>query len=110
MKYNYQEKQSTAIRISLTDDSDQEIARAYIFLITNDLHDQPYALLEDVFVAEEHRGKGFGKQLIEHAVKKARDLGCYKLIGTSRNERPKVHQFYEKLGFDRHGFEFRLNL
>jgi len=35
--------------------------------------------------------------------------GCYKLIATSRTSRPKVHELYQRLGFENHGVEFRMN-
>ena len=40
----------------------------------------------------------------------AQDAGCYKLIATSRTSRPNVHELYERLGFEKHGVEFRMNL
>ena len=39
----------------------------------------------------------------------AREAGCYKLIATSRTSRPKVHELYQRLGFESHGVEFRMN-
>ncbi|MAG60325.1 GNAT family N-acetyltransferase [archaeon] len=110
MKFKLETKQSKAIRISLLDDSGKEVARAFMFLITNDLHEGPYALLEDVFVNEEFRGQGLGKQIVKKAVEEAKSLGCYKIIGTSRNLREKVHEFYRLLGFEEYGKEFRMNL
>ena len=110
MNFKLESKRSEAIRISLQNETGNEIGRASIYLICNDLHDKAYALLEDVFVNEEHRGKGFGKQLVEKAVQEAKRLGCYKLVGTSRESRIKVHAFYKQLGFEQYGFEFRMNL
>ena len=88
----------------------KEIGRCFIYLIKNDLHKKPYALLEDVFVDENFRGKGIGKKLINMAIKKARIFGCYKLIATSRFERKDVHKLYEKQKFKKFGFEFRIDL
>ncbi len=110
MNFKLVSKKSEAFKISLQSDSGEEIGRASIYLINNDLHDKAYALLEDVFVNEEHRGKGLGKQLVEKAVKEAKNQGCYKIIGTSRNTRLEVHTFYKQLGFEQYGFEFRMNL
>ncbi len=86
------------------------IGRAFLFLIYNDLHTKPYGLLEDVFVEEKHRGKGIGKELVKRVIEKAKELGCYKLIATSRFERENVHQLYENLGFKKWGYEFRMDL
>lgn len=110
MKFTLEEQKSKAIRISLQDDSENELGHAYVFLITNDLHDVPYALLEDVFVEEAERGKGLGKKLVTEALRVAKEAGCYKIIGTSRSSREKVHAFYKQLGFEEYGKEFRMNL
>ena len=85
------------------------VGRALLFLIYNELHPEPYGLLEDVFVEEEYRGQGIGKDLVKRAIEKAKELGCYKLIATSRFERVNVHKLYEDLGFTKWGFEFRMN-
>jgi GNAT superfamily N-acetyltransferase len=88
----------------------KEIGRCFIYLIKNELHKEPYALLEDVFVDENFREKGIGTKLVKRAIKLAKKLNCYKIIATSRFERENVHEWYEKLGFKRFGFEFRIDL
>ena len=88
----------------------KRVGRAFLFIIYNDLHQKPYGLLEDVFVEEKYRGKGIGKELIKRVIEKAKELGCYKLIATSRFEREMVHKLYENLGFKKWGYEFRLDL
>ncbi|MEZ0345870.1 MAG: GNAT family N-acetyltransferase [Infirmifilum sp.] len=100
---------SSGLRISVEEDG-RELGHCYIYLIRNDLHNQPYALLEDVYVNEEDRGKGVGTLLVTKAIETARELGCYKIIATSRFGRDEVHKWYEKLGFKLYGYEFRINL
>jgi len=77
--------------------------------MTNDLHEAPFGLLEDVYLDESQRGGGRGSALVREVIAAARELGCYKLVATSRTSRPKVHELYERLGFDQHGVEFRMN-
>jgi len=86
------------------------VGRAFLFIIYNDIHKKPYGLLEDVFVEPEYRNKGIGKNLVKRVIEKAKEIGCYKLIATSRFEREYVHQFYESLGFKKWGYELRLDL
>ncbi|KKU81503.1 MAG: hypothetical protein UY07_C0016G0002 [Parcubacteria group bacterium GW2011_GWA1_47_8] len=86
-----------------------EVARAYLYILTNDLHVEPFGLLEDVFVDDRMRGQGVGTDLIKKVIKAAEEAGCYKIIATSRKERGKVHALYERLGFVEHGKEFRIN-
>lgn len=99
---------ATGLRFSIRDGRD-EVARAYLYLMTNDLHAEPFGLLEDVYVAESHRGRGLGTALVNEVIAAAREARCYKLIATSRTSRPKVHELYERLGFASHGVEFRID-
>ena len=100
---------SKGIRISIDQDG-QEVGRAYLFLITNDLHEEPYGLMEDVFVDESVRGQGIGTRLVETVIDEARQQNCYKLIGQSRYGRERVHELYTRLGFKDHGKNFRIDL
>jgi GNAT superfamily N-acetyltransferase len=86
-----------------------EVARAFVYVLQNNLHDQPFALLEDVYVEEAHRGDMLGTHIIKAAIKIAQKLNCYKLVATSRHERERVHRLYRELGFIDHGIEFRIN-
>ena len=90
-----------------TEDGGKEVAHAYLYVLNN-LHDRPFGLMEDVYVAENYRGKGVGTELIQELIKVAKQNDCYKLIGTSRYERPKVHGLYTRLGFKDWGKEFRM--
>ena len=86
------------------------VGRAYLYIMTNELHDAPFGFMEDVFVEEEYRKHGIGTALVNALVEEARKRGCYKVIATSRHERPKVHDLYVKLGWKDHGKEFRVDL
>ncbi len=88
----------------------REIGRIRIYYIENDLHSKPYAFLEDLYVEEEFRGQGFATELLKRAIATAKEKGCYKIIGTSRYGREKVHEFYKKFGFEDYGKEFRINI
>lgn len=108
MKIERQHRAAAGIRFSINEGG-REVARAYLYMMTNDLHKAPFGLLEDVFVEEAQRGKGLGTTLVNEIIAAARESGCYKLIATSRSSRPKVHDLYEALGFEKHGVEFRMN-
>lgn len=88
----------------------REIARAYLYLLKNDLHKEPFGFIEDVFVNEFYRKKGYGTEILKAIIEEAKQKGCYKLICTSRYSRKKVHEIYQKLGFEDYGKEFRLDL
>jgi len=108
MKVDRLDRAAKGIRFSVSG-KDGEVARAYLYMMTNDLHEAPFGLLEDVYVDESQRGSGVGSALVKEVVAAARQAGCDKLIATSRTSRPKVHELYERLGFARHGVEFRID-
>lgn len=97
------------IKISV-EDKDKEIAWAYLYILTNDRHDDPYGFLENVYVEKEYRKQGIGKELINKIIEEAKSNNCYKIIATSRHSKPKVHDLYEHFGFKNHGLEFRMDL
>jgi GNAT superfamily N-acetyltransferase len=88
---------------------EKEVGRAYLYILSNDLHKKPFGLMEDVYVDESVRNKGLGSDLVKKVIEEARIKGCYKLICTSRYEKPKVHELYVSLGFRNQGKEFRMN-
>lgn len=108
MEFKRQEKNSKAIKFSYEVDGN-EAGRASLYLIYNDLHEEPYGLLEDVFVDGDYRSQGIGRKLVLKIIEEAKRQKCYKLIGTSRHSRNRVHDFYTGLGFKNHGLEFRMD-
>lgn len=88
----------------------KEVARAFLYIMHNELHKEPFGFMEDVFVDESLRGQGIGTKLVNKVITKAKELGCYKLVATSRHERENVHKLYEKLGFKNFGIEFKMYL
>ena len=86
----------------------REIARAYLYIMKNDLHENPFGLMEDVYVDEAYRGGICFARLIDNVIEEAGQR-CYKLIATSRDERKKVHELYRRKGFRQHGLEFRMD-
>ncbi len=97
------------IKISEFDKGD-EIARAFLYILKNDLHSKPFGFIEDIFVLEKYRKKGIGKKLVKEIIKTAKENNCYKIICTSRYSKDFIHKFYLDLGFIDHGKEFRLNI
>ncbi len=73
-------------------------------------HAQPWALVENVVVAEHARGHGAGRALMLRAIELARQAGCYKVNLISGNERTGAHAFYRSLGFQATGQGFKAYL
>ncbi|MSU55315.1 MAG: GNAT family N-acetyltransferase [Candidatus Taylorbacteria bacterium] len=88
-----------------------EVARAYLYVLKNDLHDTPFGLLEDVHVESASRGTGAGRELLDQILERTKTEKCYKLIATSRDDgtRQLVHDWYLRLGFRDYGTEFRMD-
>ena len=47
--------------------------------------------------------------MIHYALEVVRQKGCYKAVLSSNLKRERAHAFYESLGFERHGYSFRVN-
>jgi GNAT superfamily N-acetyltransferase len=70
----------------------------------------PSAIVEDVVVAPAFQRHGIGKAMMQFALDRCREKGCYKLVLSSNAKREDAHAFYESLVFVRHGFSFRIDL
>jgi GNAT superfamily N-acetyltransferase len=68
------------------------------------------AIVEDVIVAQDRHGNGIGQDMMRFAIARAKEKGCYKLMLSSNVKREHAHAFYEKFGFERHGYSFRIDL
>jgi GNAT superfamily N-acetyltransferase len=91
---------------------DGRIVGSYAFLMMHNLGHlgAPSAIVEDVVVDPVTQGRGIGQAMMQHAVEEARALGCYKLMLSSNAKRDRAHALYEQLGFERHGYSFRINI
>ncbi len=91
--------------------NDEIIGSFALLIMDNMAHfGTPSAIVEDVVMAGEYQNMGFGKKMMEFAKRKAKEKGCYKMVLSSNQNREKAHQFYEKLGFEKHGFSFKIDL
>jgi GNAT superfamily N-acetyltransferase len=109
MEVQNQELPAKVIRLFLSE-NEQELGWVRVYLIKNESHNCYYALIENLFVNEQHRRKGYGKQLMLAAIEEAKKQDCQWIIGNSRYLREHVHQFYKNLGFEDYGKEFKMIL
>jgi GNAT superfamily N-acetyltransferase len=68
----------------------------------------PWALVEDVIVDQKYRRQGVGKLLMDYAIARAKEAGCYRIGLSSDKSRQEAHQFYRALGFKTSAHGFRL--
>jgi GNAT superfamily N-acetyltransferase len=67
-------------------------------------------VVEDVAVDPALQGRGIGKAMMRRALDLCREKGCYKVALSSNLKREAAHAFYDSLGFERHGYSFRIDL
>lgn len=92
-------------------EQDGAVVGSFALLIMDNLGHlgTPSAIVEDVVVAPARQGQGIGQKMMEFALAHCRAKGCYKLVLSSNAKRVHAHAFYESLGFERHGYSFRVN-
>lgn len=98
-----------SIKISV-EENNKIVGWAFLIVISNDRHAEPYGLMENVYIEDEYRGSGLGTKLVTMVIEEAKIQGCYKLLATCRHSKPQVQAMYEKHGFKNHGLEFRMDL
>ena len=86
------------------------IVGCYALLIMDNLGHlgAPSGVIEDVAVDPQFHGQGIGRAMMRHALRMGADKGCYKVALSSNLTHTRAHAFYEALGFERHGYSFRL--
>lgn len=88
--------------------SEGEIIGTFALLIMDHLGHKgvPSGIVEDVVVKKDWQGKGVGRQMMQYAMDRCKEMGCYKLALSSNIKREAAHLFYESLGFRKHGYSF----
>ena len=64
---------------------------------------RPYGVIENVVTHAEHRGRGWGKAVLAHALAAAWRQDCYKVMLLTGRKDEATLRFYERAGFDPHG-------
>jgi GNAT superfamily N-acetyltransferase len=91
-------------------EQDGRIVGSFALLIMDNLGHlgAPSAVVEDVVVGPVLHGRGIGRAMMRFAMMRAKEKHCYKLVLSSNAKRERAHKFYEQIGFERHGFSFRI--
>jgi GNAT superfamily N-acetyltransferase len=93
-------------------EQDEQIVGTFALLVMDNLGHlgSPSAIVEDVVVAPDRQSQGIGAVMMRFALDRAREKRCYKLMLSSNAKRARAHAFYESLGYERHGYSFRVDL
>jgi ribosomal protein S18 acetylase RimI-like enzyme len=82
-----------------------------LLIVPNLSHEaHPWAIMENIVVDAGYRRQGVGRLLMDYAVIRAREAGCYKVQLLSNKKRHEAHRFYKALGFQTSAYGFRLYL
>lgn len=93
-------------------DGKKRVGHVYVYLIGDAVYQKKgrYAYIDDLWVAEEYRGRGSGKRLMAMAQGLAEHHHCYKIVLSTRFHNTRAAKFYLGLGFRYHGHELRKDL
>lgn len=91
-------------------EQDGRIVGSFALLIMDNLghFGAPSAIVEDVVVGPVLHGRGVGRAMMRFAMTRAQEKHCYKMVLSSNAKREHAHKFYEQIGFERHGYSFRI--
>ena len=78
--------------------ADKVIGWIHVFYTTR-LECEPFCEIAGLVVADDCRGKGIGRALIEHIKPWCKEKKSHTLIVRSSTKRDKAHRFYEHIGF-----------
>ena len=60
---------------------------------------KPFGIIEHVVTLSTHRGRGYGRRVLEHALNLAWSGRCCKVVLLSGTQRTDAHRLYESVGF-----------
>lgn len=77
---------------------DKAVGYAIFFMTYSSFLGKPTLYLEDLFVLEEHRGKGYGRRFFDFLFREAKKRGCGRMEWCALDWNKSAIAFYEKLG------------
>jgi len=93
----------------VAEESGEVIGTTVILIVPNLSHSGlPWAVVENVVTDRRFQRQGIGRLMMEYAISRAREAGCYKLQLSSSKTRDGAHHFYKSLGFEAKAHGFRL--
>jgi ribosomal protein S18 acetylase RimI-like enzyme len=99
------------IKYFIAKEDGKVVSLCYIAIIPNlTRNGKPIGFIENVITDENYRRKGLGKNVMEMAIKFAKESNCYKALLQS-NKKESSQKFYESIGFDgekKRAFDIRL--
>ena len=91
----------------IIDENTKEIVGTGILIFNQKFinHGGIVAHIEDVIISKKYKKQGYGKQMIDHLIKRAKNKNCYKIIlNCSKN----LIEFYNKCGFIQNNYQMEI--
>jgi len=93
----------------VVEDQGVVVGTVVLLIVPNLSHSAlPWALVENMVVDSRYQQRGLGRVLMEYAIARAKEAGCYKLTLSSDKKRLDAHQFYRSLGLEASAEGFRM--
>ena len=93
----------------IAEENDEVIGSMVLLIMPNLSHRaSPWALVENMIIDPKQQRRNVGRKLMEYAVRRAKDKGCYRIILNSSKKRRGAHKFYRSLGFEASAYGFSL--
>ena len=93
----------------VAEDEGEVVGTTVLLIVPNLSHSAlPWALVENLVVDQRYQRRGTGRLLMDYAIARAKEAGCFKVVLSSDKRRKKAHKFYRSLGFEASAHEFRL--
>jgi len=91
-------------------EADGKVVATLVYILVPNLSHRacPWAIIENVIVDKEYRRWGLGRVLMDYALARSREAGCFRVQLCSSVQRAEAHLFYRSLGFEPSAYGFRL--
>lgn len=107
MKITNTEKTPLRYIFTKQDETRATVSLVELIILPDLFGRNPCGYIHKVYTDELHQGRGHASELMEKAIEKARENGCYKLFLICQ---PDITPFYEKLGLQAKQVEMEIRL
>jgi len=93
----------------IAEDEGEVVGTMVLLIVPNLSHSAlPWALVENIVVDKKYRRQGIGKLLMNYAIARAKEAGCWRIVLSSDKRHEEAYKFYRSLGFEASAYGFRL--
>ena len=77
------------------------VSSCYLNIIPNlTRNTRPYAVIENVITGQNYRNRGIGKAIMQYAISRAWEAGCYKVMLLTGRKEEATLEFYKSCGLE----------